>query len=583
MKENTTNIVLAPSTVLSGEYQIIRLIGQGGMGAVYMAYDTRLDLKVAIKVISPGVVEAMEASEYELALKRFQAEARIVASVDHPNVIRIFGFKQDTIECDGQNIKVDYLVMELMAERTLRDTMDESGFEFEEEIRSWLTQYMIPILEGLEKVHEKGIIHRDIKPENIFLKDNNAKLADFGLSMGSDFPSVTGSMVEIFGTLAYMAPEQYNNFSMARESADIFAIGRLLFEVVEGKITEKVTPFTQVQLTDTGTEYSKALSHIVMEATAENTMDRIGSIKELKKQLIDIHQCPFIVPLVSEPVQKPKSLVRSLWLLLIIAVLSLSVFAVQMLVTSKPVIVTEPQKTVEITQNTEHQVAFGIFPTGLKKKIQADDNSILRLVPPAEIELLPENPFGKDQVKVEAFYLAENPITNDQYVVFLNSILDRVQYEDNNVLVDGQLVLKLSEKIRGYKPILFDGKSFSVQHPMHSSCAVLMVTGYGAAVYADHYGFRLPKAQEWFAVMTSNGNNDITHLPLPTPVINYPQEKFGIRGINHIAEWGKSVENDYLILGQSVSTMVGNTVILKKNPSKYYTDTSFRLVKDVTQ
>jgi serine/threonine protein kinase len=135
MKENTTNIVLASGTVLSEEYQIIRLIGQGGMGAVYMAYDTRLDLKVAIKVISAGVVETMEASEYELALKRFQAEARIVASVDHPNVIRIFGFKQDTIECDGQNIKVDYLVMELMAERTLRDTMDESGFEFEEETR----------------------------------------------------------------------------------------------------------------------------------------------------------------------------------------------------------------------------------------------------------------------------------------------------------------------------------------------------------------------------------------------------------------------------------------------------------------
>ena len=582
MKENTTNIVLAPGTVLSGEYQIIRLIGQGGMGAVYMAYDTRLDLKVAIKVISAGVVENMEASEYELALKRFQAEARIVASIDHPNVIRIFGFKQDTIECDGQSIKVDYLVMELMAERTLRDTMDESGFEFEEETRSWIIQYMIPILEGLEKVHEKGIIHRDIKPENIFLKDNNAKLADFGLSMGSDFPSVTGSMVEILGTLAYMAPEQYNNFSMARRSADIFAIGRLLFEVVEGKITEKVIPFTQVQLTDTGTEYSKALSHIVMEATAENPKERIDSIKELKIRLIDIHQCPLNVPLVSEPVQKPKWIARSLWLLLIIAVLGLSVFTVQMLVTSKAVIVTEPQIAVELTQSSGHQVAFGIFPTGLKKKFQADDNSILRLVPPAELELLPENPFGKDQVKVKAFYLAENPITNAQYVDFLNSIFDRVQYEDNNVLVDGQLVLKLSEKIRGYKPILFDDNSFSVRRPMHSSCAVLMVTGYGATVYADHYGFRLPNAQEWFAVMTSNNNNDIKHLPLPTPVINYPQEKFGIRGINHIAEWGKSTANDYLIMGESVSTMVGNTIILMKDPSKYYTDTSFRVAKDAS-
>ena len=137
-------------------------------------------------------------------------------------------------------------------------------------------------------------------------------------------------------------------------------------------------------------------------------------------------------------------------------------------------------------------------------------------------------------------------------------------------------------KIRGYKPILYDGKRFSVQHPMHSSCAVLMVTGYGAEVYASHYGFRLIQAQEWFAVMVSNGNNDITHLPLPTPVINYPQEKFGIRGINHIAEWGKSEENDYLILGESVSAMVGNAVILKKDPTKYYTDTSFRVARDAS-
>ncbi len=94
----TTNIPLSPGTFLDGGYQIIRLIGKGGMGAVYMAYDTRLDRKVAIKIISSEVVQTLETSEYQLALKRFQAEAKIVAQIDHPNVIRIFGFKQDTIE-----------------------------------------------------------------------------------------------------------------------------------------------------------------------------------------------------------------------------------------------------------------------------------------------------------------------------------------------------------------------------------------------------------------------------------------------------------------------------------------------------
>merc|ERR1711879_21500 len=141
--------------------------------------------------------------------------------------------------------------------------MDESGFEFEGEVKIWVSKYLIPILEGLEEVHKSGIVHRDIKPENIFMKENVAKLADFGLSMGIDFPSVTGSMVDVLGTLAYMAPEQYNHFSLARESSDIFAIGRILYEVVEGKITEKITPFTQVQLTNPSTEYYKALSDII--------------------------------------------------------------------------------------------------------------------------------------------------------------------------------------------------------------------------------------------------------------------------------------------------------------------------------
>ena len=244
MKETIKLAVLDAGTILGGEYQIIRLIGEGGMGAVYMAYDSHLDLKVAIKVISSGNDGSLGSSEYDLALKRFQAEARIVARIDHPNVIRMYGIKHDTIEYEGQSIGIDYLVMELMAERTLRDTMDENGFESEEEMMAWITRYMIPLLDGLEKVHEGGIIHRDIKPENIFMKEDVAKLADFGLSMGHDFPSVTESMADVLGTLAYMAPEQYNNFSMAREPADIFAIGRILFEIVEGKITEKVIPFT---------------------------------------------------------------------------------------------------------------------------------------------------------------------------------------------------------------------------------------------------------------------------------------------------------------------------------------------------
>jgi serine/threonine protein kinase len=580
MNEITTHILLSPGTVLGGEYQIIRLIGKGGMGTVYMAYDTRLDLKVAIKVISPGGLDTMESSEYELALKRFQAEARIVAQIDHPSVIRVLGFKQDTIENDGQHRKIDYLVMELMAERTLRDTMDESGFEFEEEVRAWITRFMIPVLEGLEEVHKRGIVHRDIKPENVFMKEDSAKLADFGLSMGCNFPSVTESMVEVLGTLAYMAPEQYNNFTLARESADIFAIGRILFEIVEGKITEKVIPFTQVQLSNTTSEYYKSLNHVILAATAENPMERIGSVRELRYRLIDIHECPLNVPPVVKGSNKPKWNVQALMILLTAVVLGLGVFSIKLYIDSKAIVVPESQKNIEVQPIASNQPVYDLLPKGLKPSMQADEHSILHLVPSMELELEPENPFGEEQISIDAFYLSESPITNEQYVEFLNTNLDSIEIVETDVFLGGRFVLKLSEKIRDYKPIVFDGDRFHVKHPMHSSCAVLMLSGDGAEAYARYFGFRLVTAKEWFALMKSNNSVDNIRLPLPTPVINYPQENFGIRGVNKIAEWGKSEENDFLILGQSVSDMLGNALIIKKDQTKYYTDTSFRVAKD---
>ena len=581
MNEITTHMLLSPGTILGGIYQIIRLIGKGGMGTVYMAYDLSLDLKVAIKVISPEGGESMDAAEYEIALKRFQAEARIVAQIDHPNVIRIYGFKQDTIEYMGQSRTVDYLVMELMAERTLRDTMDESGFEFEEEVISWITKFMIPILEGLEEVHKRGIVHRDIKPENIFMKEKSAKLADFGLSMGFDFPSVTGSMIEIFGTLAYMAPEQYNNFSLARETADIFAIGRILFEAVEGKITEKVTPFKQVQLTNTASsEYYKSLNTVIMAATDENPMERIGSVRELRERLIDIGECPHNVPPARKEGNGPQWKAQVQKVLLITAVLGLGVFTYKLYVDSKSIVVPEPQQNIEVQQSVRNQPDYGELPQGFEQLIHGDGNSMLHLVPPMELELGLENPFGEKLLSLDAFYLSESPVTNEQFVDFLNSIIDKLKNVDSDVLLDDHIIIKLSEKIRGYKPIIFDEKRFLVQDPMHSSCAVLMVTGYGAEAYAHHFGLRLIKAREWFALMASNNNEEKDRLPLPTPVINYPQGKFDIRGINQIAEWGKSEKGDFLILGQAVSSMLSSTIIEEKDPSKYYTDTGFRVAKD---
>ena len=141
------------------------------------------------------------------------------------------------------------------------------------------------------KVHECGIIHRDIKPENFLMKEDVPKLSDFGLSMGFNLPSVTGSVADIFGTLTYMAPEQFYNFSMARETADIYSIGKIIFEVVEGKISEKTKPFLQAKLSNPETEYLKALNSVIMTATAVNPIQRFDSVHELKEKLLQLTYC----------------------------------------------------------------------------------------------------------------------------------------------------------------------------------------------------------------------------------------------------------------------------------------------------
>ena len=581
MADSTSSVFLKPGTVLGDKYQIIRLIGQGGMGTVYMAYDSSLDLKVAVKVISPEVITGMDEEQREVALKRFQAEARIAAQIDHPNVIRIFGFNRDAIMYQDKTVDIEYLVMELLAQRTLRDTMDESGFEGEHEIKEWIGQYMIPILDGVDKIHCSGIIHRDIKPENFFLKEGRAKLADFGLSLGFDQPSVTGPMVDILGTLKYMSPEQFYNFSLAREPSDVFSLGRILYEAVEGTITEKVKPFKQVRISRTDTLFFNALGEIIAAATAENPKERIATARQLMERLSEILYCrtgirerqedkvPFVTRL---------NMVHALLLILATAMLAMTYLVYHNGEVISPVM----QRTGPVTEAATAKVEIFTDPRleEITETFHARDNSIMTLIPGMRIKVLEnkEQPF--DENGVEPFYLSESPITNQQFVSFVNAIIDKVKIQDSDLMLDEKSILKLSEKIRDYKPIIFNGQKYVVQDPMHAACAVLMVTGYGAQAYAGHYGLRLPQAREWYALMASQTSGDTVRPALPTPVINYVKNRFGIRGINEIAEWGKNQEGSFVVLGGASSIMVESELVSVKDPEKYYTDTSFRVALD---
>jgi serine/threonine protein kinase len=185
-----------------GSLEIIALLGKGGMGEVYRARDTKLKREVAIKILPDEFARDPE------RVIRFQREAEVLASLNHPNIAGIY----DVEEASG----LRYLVLELVEGETLADRIARGPIPVEEAMR-----IALQICEALEAAHERGIIHRDLKPSNVKVTtEGEIKVLDFGLAkaMESNAPSptlsqsptlVTGSMAGmIIGTAAYMSPEQ---------------------------------------------------------------------------------------------------------------------------------------------------------------------------------------------------------------------------------------------------------------------------------------------------------------------------------------------------------------------------------------
>ncbi len=208
-----------------GRYRVLEKIGQGGMGEVFLADDTSLDRKVALKFLPP------EMQHDAAAHKRLIREARATAALDHPYICHV----NEVCEYEGK----DFIVMEYVEGQTLRDKLDR-GLPSQKEALS----IAIEVSEALEEAHGKGIIHRDLKPANIMLtRGGHAKVMDFGLAKQSLLSRETGSAEETataltaegaaVGTLAYMSPEQLLGRSSDARS-DIWALGVTLYEMAAG-------------------------------------------------------------------------------------------------------------------------------------------------------------------------------------------------------------------------------------------------------------------------------------------------------------------------------------------------------------
>ncbi|MEO5895826.1 MAG: protein kinase [Vicinamibacterales bacterium] len=208
-----------------GSYEVLSLIGSGGMGEIYRARDPRLDREIALKVLSKDV------GSDPSALVRFQQEARAAAALNHPNIIAVHDI--------GTHAGCAFIVSELLQGETLRDLLVKRPLP-----PPVTLDYARQIADGLEAAHDKGIVHRDLKPENIFITRGQLKILDFGLARltpavqtTQDDQTAAGSPTTagtVLGTAGYMSPEQVRA-EPADHRADLFSFGAVLYEMLAGR------------------------------------------------------------------------------------------------------------------------------------------------------------------------------------------------------------------------------------------------------------------------------------------------------------------------------------------------------------
>lgn len=271
---------LAAGTKL-GPYEIVVLLGAGGMGEVYRAWDPRLSRHVAIKVLAAGLLSNPE------RLRRFENEARATGALNHPNILAVYDV--------GTSEGTAYVVNELLEGETVREQVARGPLSTRKVI-----DYGAQIARGLAAAHAKAIIHRDLKPENVFIsKDGHVKILDFGLAKLleplSPLPaeqtlSLGTEAGVVLGTVGYMSPEQVRGQEVDARS-DLFSLGAILYEMICGQrafagtssadVLSLILRETPKELSQTGVAVTPTMDRIVLRCLEKEREDRFQTARDL--------------------------------------------------------------------------------------------------------------------------------------------------------------------------------------------------------------------------------------------------------------------------------------------------------------
>ena len=275
-------------------YEVLEKIGSGGMGEVYLAEDTKLDRKVALKVLPPELADSDERRA------RFQREAKAIAALNHPNIVHVYSVE----ESEG----VHFITMELVKGKTLAELLPKSGFSLEK-----FFDIAIPLAGAVAAAHQEGIVHRDLKPGNVMVTDRDGgriKVLDFGLartqagwvadSDESDVPTQLKTKEgAILGTVHYMSPEQAEG-KAADHCSDIFSLGIVYYELLTGNrpfegdtsgaVLSSIIKDEPIPIRQKHSKVPRALAKLVHRCLAKEPRQRKQSALDLQHDLEELRQ-----------------------------------------------------------------------------------------------------------------------------------------------------------------------------------------------------------------------------------------------------------------------------------------------------
>jgi eukaryotic-like serine/threonine-protein kinase len=287
--DEPTFVPVRMNDVLEGKWRLERKLGEGGMGTVYLAHDLQLDRKVAIKILASSL-----AGDSEL-VTRFEREARLTASLEHPNIVPVYAVG----EMEGR----PFIVMKKLEGRTLAAYLRECGALPGDEVLALMRQ----LCSGLDFIHARGFIHRDIKSGNIFIgPDGLATILDFGILRTSENAEALTRTGMVMGTPQYMSPEQALGAREIDHRADLYALAVLLFECLTGTLpfeAESELSLIQMQahapppeLIDRAPWVPPSVAEVVKRALAKRPEERYASAGELLVALEDAYDGRVPVP-----------------------------------------------------------------------------------------------------------------------------------------------------------------------------------------------------------------------------------------------------------------------------------------------